>query len=61
VVGVHHERLRLEVQVPMAHILDEADEIPLICGQLGVLQGDGPAVEGNRVTVPMQNNTEPHA
>jgi hypothetical protein len=45
----------------MAHILDEADEIPLICGQLGVLQGDGPAVEGNRVTVPMQNNTEPHA
>jgi hypothetical protein len=61
VVGVHHERLCLEVQVPMAHSLDEADEIPLICGQHGVLQGDGPAVEGNRAAVLMQNNTEPRA
>jgi hypothetical protein len=45
--------------MPVAHNLDEADELPLICGQLGVLWCDGPTVEGDGSAVLMQNNAEP--
>jgi hypothetical protein len=45
----------------MVHSLDEADELLLICGQVGMLWGNGSAIEGDRVVVLMQNSTEPYA
>jgi hypothetical protein len=45
VVGADDERTTPEVRAPVAHRLDEPDELALIRRQLGVSRGDGPAEE----------------
>jgi hypothetical protein len=59
VIGAHDEGVWPQVGPPMANRLDEADELTLICGQLGVVQADGAAEEGDRPAPLMQHGPEP--
>jgi hypothetical protein len=49
-VGADDELPALEIGSPMAHRLDEANELALVGRQFGMLQCDGPTVEHDRAT-----------
>jgi hypothetical protein len=58
VVCPHHKGARPEVWPLVAHRFDQPNELPLIVGQLGVLQCDGAIVEGNEAAVLMEHDTK---
>ena len=59
VVGSDGERPRPEVRPLVTDDLDEADELPLVSGQLGVLWRHGAAEEGDGPLAPVEDHTEP--
>jgi hypothetical protein len=58
VICPHHKGMGPGVWPPVAHRFDQPNEFPLIGGQLGVLQRDRAAVEGNGVVVLMEHGTK---
>ena len=59
VVGSDGERPRPEVRPLVTDGLDEADELPLVSGQLGLLWRHGAAEEGNGPWALVEDRSEP--
>lgn len=59
VVDSNDEGARPQIRAPMAHNLDENDELPLIYSWLRMMRANGTAEEGDGSAALVEHSTEP--